>query len=72
MAQHISLNENGLSIEFTIWENGVVELSRIAPAGTAPSGTASADPVPDEVSSDSASRPISPLIELQVTGRSTR
>lgn len=72
MAQHIRLNENHLTIEFTIWENGVVELSRIAPAGTAPSGTASADPVPDEVSSDSASRPISPLIELQVTGRSTR
>ena len=67
MAQHISLNENGLSIEFTIWEIGVVELSRIAPDGAAPADTAA-----DGASSGPASRTVSPLIELQVTGRSTR
>ena len=61
MAQTILIREQDLTVEFRVMEDGTVELTRFAP------GCAS---VSDSVIRES-SRP-APIIELQVTGRSTR
>ena len=61
MAQTILIREQDLTVEFRVMEDGTVELTRFAP------GCAS---VSDAVIRES-SRP-APIIELQVTGRSTR
>lgn len=64
MGPNIVLNENGLVIAFAVKADGTVELSRFAPA----SRIRPQDPQPD---TEEGSRAY-PLIELQITGRSTR
>ena len=98
----IEVNEGGLSVLFTVSEEGIVELARFAPDGLhaeeksaadpSVSGAASAQPSVSEpdaaqpsdadpsVSEPDAAQPSAdgqpedpvPVIELQITGRSTR
>ena len=59
MTRDIIYNENGLSVIFTVSEDGIVQLSRFAPEDL-PSVTHGEYKIP------------MPLIELQITGKSTR
>ena len=73
MRQRISVAGHGLDIAFIVRENGVVELERFAPS----SDERGASPVLSVSESGDAQvlipdHPAQPIIELQVTGRSTR
>ena len=73
MTQRISLTGHGLIIAFIVRESGVVELERFAPAsderGSSPVLTVTESTDDDMPEPDHPARPI---IELQVTGKSTR
>lgn len=60
MLQKITIHESGLWIEFTIFDDGTVKLSRFSPEGAACANI-----------SEEAGIPL-PVIELQITGKSTR
>lgn len=57
----ITMNKNGLSVAFGIRENGIVELLDFSAAGIPNTKTSSEDP-----------EAVYPLMEVQVTGRTTR
>lgn len=63
MTQIITIHESGLSVLFTISEEGIVELKRFSPDTVSSTGSGDTE--------DSQGSP-SPVIELQITGRSTR
>ena len=75
MKQHISLNKYGLSIEFTVSKDGVVELSQFRPGpckGSDVSTPAGPSGLPASQGTDASGLPASPILEVQVTGRSSR
>ena len=80
MTQNITIHESGLSVQFTILDDGVVELSRFSPCAGSPGGqTGGKESGTDLTNADSGCAdpaapklPPTPIIELQITGKSTR
>ena len=80
MTQNITIHESGLSVQFTILDDGVVELSRFSPCAGSPGGqTGGKESGTDLTNADpgcadpaAPKLPPTPIIELQITGKSTR
>ena len=70
MRKTIVFDKNKLHIEFVAGDNGIVELAKFTPASIAESsGAQGKEPV---IGSDGRTVQEAPLIELQITGKSTR
>lgn len=71
MTKVIDFTENGLYIEFVIYESGIIELSRFMPATIRERNPAKYRVICKE-SDYSFDAGIPPILEIQITGKSTR